>query len=390
MAYVSLMGYDVEHYSSKLVYENLFPEIQHINGKGVTDKYTPTKDVEKVTLIDVMRILPYAPRFRKLGGTNNGAWHNGQNTGYNNAPQSEHYTIPVDLIYDEGVAVTKTIADSNPVDLKTIVLTQIVKAAALSINVITFAKQIEGYFRDSFTSTGSTATEVAEAVFAGNDTYAAPTAGSYADAFIAANSELTKGIPTLGAFIVPMEERQAFVTPEFDRVVKRQYMNNASEAATKILATGFINPFTNSEGTRIDVRTGLLGMYDGVGLFMFNNVVKRFTLVALGLDPDNDTTGAVALLDKIRAIVVYANGTVRGIVGPSVEANPNPYYGGVYILPKLKVGVEVLDGHSIKMVVDGGWTTTNVDTIVGNITFTPIDGTVVKGPSTGFNDGTTN
>jgi hypothetical protein len=390
MAYVSLMGYDVEHYISKLVYENLFPEIQHINGKGVTDKYTPTKDVEKVTLIDVMRILPYAPRFRKLGGTNNGAWHNGQNTGYNNAPQSEHYTIPVDLIYDEGVAVTKTIADSNPVDLKTIVLTQIVKAAALSINVITFAKQIEGYFRDSFTSTGATAGELAEAVFAGDSTYPAPTAGSYADAFIAANSELTKGIPTLGAFIVPMEERQAFVTPEFDRVVKRQYMNNASEAATKILATGFINPFTNAEGTRIDVRTGLLGLYDGVGLFMFNNVVKRFTLVALGLDPDNDSTGAVALLDKIRAIVVYANGTVRGIVGPSVEANPNPYYGGVYILPKLKVGVEVLDGRSIKMVVDGGWTTTNVDTIVANIAFTPIDGTVVKGPSTGFNDGTTN
>lgn len=390
MAYVSLMGYDVEHYSSKLVYENLFPEIQHINGKGVTDKYTPTKDVEKVTLIDVMRILPYAPRFRKLGGTNNGAWHNGQNTGYNNAPQSEHYTIPVDLIYDEGVAVTKTIADSNPVDLKTIVLTQIVKAAALSINVITFAKQIEGYFRDSFTSTGATAGELAGAVFAGDSTYAAPTAGSYADAFIAANSELTKGIPTLGAFIVPMEERQAFVTPEFDRVVKRQYMNNASEAATKILATGFINPFTNAEGTRIDVRTGLLGLYDGVGLFMFNNVVKRFTLVALGLDPDNDSTGAVALLDKIRAIVVYANGTVRGIVGPSVEANPNPYYGGVYILPKLKVGVEVLDGRSIKMVVDGGWTTTNVDTITANITFTPIDGTVIKGPSTGFNNGTTN
>lgn len=390
MAYVSLMGYDVEHYSSKLVYENLFPEIQHINGKGVTDKYTPTKDVEKVTLIDVMRILPYAPRFRKLGGTNNGAWHNGQNTGYNNAPQSEHYTIPVDLIYDEGVAVTKTIADSNPVDLKTIVLTQIVKAAALSINVITFAKQIEGYFRDSFTSTGATAGELAGAVFAGDSTYAAPTAGSYADAFIAANSELTKGIPTLGAFIVPMEERQAFVTPEFDRVVKRQYMNNASEAATKILATGFINPFTNAEGTRIDVRTGLLGLYDGVGLFMFNNVVKRFTLVALGLDPDNDSTGAVALLDKIRAIVVYANGTVRGIVGPSVEANPNPYYGGVYILPKLKVGVEVLDGRSIKMVVDGGWTTTNVDTITANIAFTPIDGTVVKGPSTGFNGGTTN
>ena len=390
MAYVTLNGFDVEHYSSKLVYENLMPEIQHINGKGVTDKYTPTKDVENVTLIDVMRVLPYPARFRKLGATNNGAWHNTVNTGYNNAPQSVHYTIPVDLIYDEGVAVTRTIAESNPIQLKEIVMAQIVKAAGLSINVITFAKQIEGYFRDSFTQTGATAGEVAAAVFAADKTLNAPVDGSYTDAFIAANAELTKGIPSLGAFVVPMENRQAFVTVEFDRVMKRQYMSNASEAAAKILATGFINPFTNTESTRINVNTGLLGMYDGVGLFLLNKTVFRFVLVALGLDPDNDNTGAVALLESIRAIVVYGNGTVRGIVGPTVEANPNAYYGGVYLLPKLKVGVEVLDGNSIKMVVDNGWTTANVDTIIAAIGFTPIDGSVVTGTTANFNDGTTN
>ena len=71
MAFVTLNGYDVEHASSMLVYENLFPEIQHINGKGVVDKYTMPSDVESVTYIDVMRVLPYAPRFRKLGGLNN-------------------------------------------------------------------------------------------------------------------------------------------------------------------------------------------------------------------------------------------------------------------------------------------------------------------------------
>ena len=32
-------GYDVEHASSMLVYENLFPVIQHINGIGCIDKY---------------------------------------------------------------------------------------------------------------------------------------------------------------------------------------------------------------------------------------------------------------------------------------------------------------------------------------------------------------
>ena len=142
-------GYDVEHASSMLVYENLFPEIQHINGKGCIDKYTKTDDVESVTYIDVMRVLPYAPRFRQLGATNNGKYHNAKNVGgYGNAPQSTHYTIPVDLIYDEGVAITQSQIYSNPIALKQVVLAQLVKTAGMAINVITYAKQIEGFFRN--------------------------------------------------------------------------------------------------------------------------------------------------------------------------------------------------------------------------------------------------
>lgn len=96
MAFKAVNGFDVEHASSMLVYENIFPEIQHINGKGVVDKYTKTEDVEDVTYIDVMRVLPYAPRFRQLGATNNGSYHNQKNEGgFNNAPQSTKYTIPV-------------------------------------------------------------------------------------------------------------------------------------------------------------------------------------------------------------------------------------------------------------------------------------------------------
>ena len=172
-------GFDVEHASSLLVYENLFPEIQHINGKGVIDKYTKTNDVESVTYIDVMRVLPYAPRFRQLGATNNGSFHNQNNEGgFRNAPQSQHHTIPVDLIYDEGVAITSPQIYSNPVALKQVVLAQLVKTAGMSINIITFAKQIEGYFRNgdnfdkaethqvgSIVAADITADEIAAAVF---------------------------------------------------------------------------------------------------------------------------------------------------------------------------------------------------------------------------------
>ena len=417
MAFQTLNGYDVEHASSMLVYENLFPTIQHIDGKGVIDKYTSTNDVESVTYIDVMRVLPYAPRFRQLGATNNGAYHNAQNEGgYNNAPQSTHYTIPVDLIYDEGVPITSPQIYANPIALRQVVLAQLVKTAGMAINVITYAKQIEGFFRngDNFDKAKAhavgaivaadiTADEIANAVFAYDPSVVATDANSSTNAFISANESLNDGIPEIGALVVPTDERQGFVTPQLNRLMKGQYMQNASEASARILATGFINPFNGQEGKRIDTETGLCGMYDGVDLFMFNKVTRQFVYVALGLlGTADDTAGKLptvrGLLDKFTGMIVYGAGTCRGIVGPSVEANPNTYYGGVYILPKMKVGVEVLHGATIKMIINAGadladtWTSTNIADIMNTIKFTPIDGKVVKGNSVvaGFNDGTTN
>lgn len=417
MAFQTLNGYDVEHASSMLVYENLFPTIQHISGKGVIDKYTSTNDVESVTYIDVMRVLPYAPRFRQLGATNNGAYHNAQNEGgYRNAPQSTHYTIPVDLIYDEGVPITSPQIYANPVALRQVVLAQLVKTAGMAINVITYAKQIEGFFRngDNFDKAKAhtvgaieaadiTADEIANAVFAYDPTVVATDAKSSTNAFISANESLNDGIPEIGALTVPTDERQGFITPQLNRLMKSQYMQNASEASARILATGFINPFNGQEGKRIDTETGLCGMYDGVDLFMFNKVTRQFVYVALGLlGTANDAAGKLptvrGLLDKFTGMIVYGAGTCRGIVGPSVEANPNTYYGGVYILPKMKVGVEVLHGATIKMIIDAGadlantWTAANIADIMNTIKFTPIDGKVVKGNSVvaGFNDGTTN
>lgn len=414
MAFQTVKGYDVEHASSLLVYENLFPEIQHINGKGVTDKYTPSNDVESVMYIDVMRVLPYAPRFRQIGGANNGAYHNAANNGYANAPQSQHYTIPVDLFYDEGVPITSPQIYANPVALKAVVLAQLVKTAGMAINIITYAKQIEGFFRngDNFDkakthSKGSieaadvTAAEIAEAVYGYDPAAVGAAATSPTMKFISANSSLSDGIPEIGALTVPSDERQAFVSPAFNVLMKGQYMQNASEASARILATGFINPFTQSESARIDSRTGMCGMYDDVDCFMFNKVTRQFVYVALGIagttnDAAADLAACRASLDKIGAIIVYGAGTCRGIVGPTVEANPNTYYGGVYILPKMKVGVECLHGATIKMVINAGagatsgWSAADIAKLMNNLTFTPIDGVTIKGNVAGFNDGTTN
>lgn len=417
MSFVAVNGFDVEHASSMLVYENIFPEIQHINGKGVVDKYTKTADVEDVTYIDVMRVLPYAPRFRQLGATNNGSYHNQKNEGgFNNAPQSTKYTIPVDLIYDEGVAITSSQIYSNPIALKQVVLAQLVKTAGMSINIITYAKQIEGFFRNgdnfdkgmthqvgSIVAADISADEIASSVFAFDSSVGATDANSAPNAFLSANEEFNDGIPEIGAFTVPADERQGFITPQLNKLLKSQYLQNASEASARILATGFMNPFSGQETARIDSRTGLCGMYDGVDMFIFNKVTRKFVYVALGIlgttnDADETTAAVRGLLDSLAGMIVYGAGTCRGIVGPSVTANPNTYFGGVYILPKMKVGVEVLHGGTIKVLQDAGaklankWTAANIASIMNKIKFTPIDGKVVTGNSAvaGFNDGTTN
>lgn len=416
MAFTTVNGFDVEHASSMLVYENLFPEIQHINGKGCIDKYTKTEDVESITYIDVMRVLPYAPRFRQLGALNNGAYHNKKNEGgYGNAPQSTHYTIPVDLIYDEGVSITQAQIYANPIALKQVVLAQLVKTAGLAINVITYAKQIEAFFRNgdnfdkalthdkgSIVSGDITDAELASAVFSYDPAVAGLSAGSPTLAYQKANAELDDGIVEIGALVIPRDERQAFITPQLNTLMKGQYAQNASEASARILATGFINPFNNAEGKRIDERTGLAGMYDGVDMFIFNKTTRKFVYVALGIagtaDDTAETITAVrGLLDKLEGFIVYGAGTCRGIVGPSITANPNVYFGGVYILPKMKVGVEVLHGATIKAIVNAGtslasaWSKANIATIMNTVAFTAIDGDVVTGSNVaGFNTGLTN
>ena len=416
MAFVTVNGFDVEHASSMIVYENLFPVIQHINGKGCVDKYTKTDDVDSVTFVDVMRVLPYAPNFRQLGATNNGAWHNKLNEGgYNNAPQSMHYTIPVNLIYDRGVPVGETQLYSNPIALKEVVIKQILAAAGMSINIVTFAKQIEAFFRngDNFDKAKThevgaivegdiTATEISKAVFGYDPEATGVSKNSPASAFIYANASLSNGIPEIGAFVVPRNERQGFVTPFYDAAMKSQYMQNASDASARILATGFINPFNMREDKRIDERTGLCGMYDGVDLFEYNEVTQNFVLIALGvLGTADDSAGNLpavrALLNQINGILVYGAGTCRGIVGPSVTANVNTYYGGVYILPKLKMGVEVLHGATIKLLINAGadlasmWTAANIAMIMNTVKFATIDGEVVTAAAIpNFNTGTSN
>lgn len=419
MALGTINGFSAEEATSKYVYENFFGGIQHINGKGVTDKYTMTDDVRSVNSIDVMRLKPVLPAVRKLGASNNGGFYNKYNTpAQGNSPQSVNYSIPVDLFFDRLIPIAAAQLFLNKTNFEDIVQTEVISAMDWAINLVTFAKQIEGFFRngDNFDkakthSKGSvvgadiTDAEIASAIFYSD----VATPNDSAKAFVKANAALSS-IKELGQFRVPVSARQAFISPAFNAEMKGQYSSNASEAAANINATGFMNPFTQTETKRIDVeRTGLCGMYDGVPMFLLFEPDRELIYIYLGIlgtanDATTDLVNCRAALDMVQGFIVAGAGTCRGIaIARSISVKEDPYNAqAVNICPLMKMGVDVLHGASIKMIVGlnttastpiTAWSKNTIARLVNYLTFTPIDddGALARTalPTYDFNDGTT-
>ena len=53
MALAQVNGNVVEHASLLAFYENYFPQIKHIEGKGVSERYITDQDPKKVNEIDI-------------------------------------------------------------------------------------------------------------------------------------------------------------------------------------------------------------------------------------------------------------------------------------------------------------------------------------------------
>ena len=416
MALGTINGFSVEEATSKYVLENMIGGIAHINGKGVTDKYTLSNDVRSVTKVDVMRLKAVLPAVRKLGAVNNGGYINKYNTpAQGNSPQSVNYSIDVDLFFDRLIPVGAAQLLANKTDFETIVQSEVIDAMNWAINIVTYAKQIEAFFRNgdnfdkalahqkgSVVAADITNAELANALFQ----YDGTLMNDCVKKFVKANNKLNS-ILELGQYRVPVDARQAFVSPDLHADMMAQYASNASQAAAQINATGFINPFTQSPTKRVDVeRSGLCGLYNGVTMTQLYDSDRDLIYIYLGIkgtanDADVTLTACRTALDKFTGMIVAGAGTCRGIaVAPTISVKEDPYNAQmVNIAPLMKMGVEVLHGASIKLLIDAGaslanaLTASDIADLVNTLEFTAVDddGALARAALTeyGFNDGTT-
>lgn len=358
MALFNLSNQQVARLVSKTVYKNLYQDILHKDGYGVTDRFV-TPEQTKAAMIDIYVPLPINGRFRMRGAATNGLWANTNNTPGANGQRrhvlSKRFTIDILKRYDNNIAVSEDEiegvgAASLNEGFEQICRDQIEQDIAINVNGYTFASQLYSFFMDSFSDTVK-ADEVKKAIEI--YTYDASNRTAAVRAFKLSNAKVSKGDSKLYAGYYPADKRQGFI---FDTTYLVDLTDtaalNASDIASKMLAGGGMNAFTSETKTVADYEKGLVGWLDGMPLYNALEQVKDATWWYMGLDADTDAT-AIAKLEQLSGMIAPANATIRALRPTSFKTVDDPDTQGVIIQPKVNMGVRCLSGNSIKCIFSG-------------------------------------
>lgn len=359
MGLFNVSNQQVARLVSKTVYKNLYQDILHKDGFGITDRFVRPEQTN-AAMVDVYVPIPINNRFRMRGAETNGAWANKENlpdstTGQRKHVLSKRFSIDILKRYDTNIAVSEdevegVAAASLDESFEKICRDQIEQDIAININGYTFASQLYSFFMDSFGDT-PTAAELKKAVEL--YTYDSTNKTAAIRAFKLSNAKVSKGDSKLYAGYYPAAARQAFLfNTSFLVDLTETCSLSASDVATRMLAGGGMNAFTNEKHTVADYEKGYVGWLDGIALYEVLEQVLDATWYYLGLDVTRDAT-TIGYLEQLFCMIAPANATIRGLKPTSFKTVDDPDTQGVIIQPKVNMGVRCLSGNSLKCVFSG-------------------------------------
>lgn len=359
MGLFNVSNQQVARLVSKTVYKNLYQDIIHKDGFGISDKFV-TPEQTNAAIIDIYVPIPINNRFRMRGASTNGAWANTDNlpnssTGQRKHVLSKRFSIDILKRYDTNIAISEDeVEGTNAANLdegfEQICKNQIEQDIAININGYTFASQLYSFFMDSFSET-PTAAEVAKAIEFYS--YDATNRTAAIRAFKLSNAKVSKGDSKLYAGYYPSEARQGFLFNTTYLVdLTDTAALSASDISARMLAQGGMNAFTGEKKTVADYEKGYVGWLDGMPLYEVLQQVKDATYYYMGLDETTDSA-TIALLEQLSAFIAPANATLRGLRPTSFKTVDDPDTQGVIIQPKVNMGVRCLSGNSLKSIFSG-------------------------------------
>lgn len=324
--------------ASARVFEKLVQGILHVNGKGVDESYINGSALGSQS-IAIPHVALGGGDFRKLGATVNGRQFNSNSA---NDPESNYFYVPILYVYDQTEELAKIMNDKAGYDLLGNVTDNIRKKITRGINALTFAVQIAKTLNESYED--------------GAPTYITEGATpKLFESFVDANAFLDDGDEAIGADYFPTENRQAFFRPTAFASLKKessQYITQ-SNLGQEMLATGVLNPFKNSEASKVELRDGYAGEIDGVPCYKVSSIL--FKLAAKYVQSNGATLAETAFND-VDAMVCSSIGTIRGFTSTAeVEVVPSQKGQGWVLQPLVHGGCECLSGKSVRLIVKNGF-----------------------------------
>lgn len=319
--------------ASAQVFEKFIQGILHVNGKGVDESYINGSALGSQS-IAIPKVALGAGDFRLLGATVNGGQFNSKEAVVST---SDFIYVPILYVYDRIETLAKIMNDKAGYDLLSAKTENIRRKITRGINALTFAVQLSKTLNESATS--GTATYVTEA--SGTPLY---------ENYLDANALLDEGDEAIGADYFPTEMRQAFFRPTaFAKMKKEKGVILDSNLGQEMLATGVLNPFKNSEATKVEMRDGYAGEIDGVPVYKVSPILLK--LAAKYCQADSKQLAETAF-DKVDAMVCSGVGTIRGFTSTGdIEVVPAQSGQGWVLQPLVHGGCLCISGKSVRLIV---------------------------------------
>lgn len=307
--------------AAKQIKENIFVDLVHKNGYGVTQH-----EETNVSTLRMMKIPPTTASARELGQTTNGKFFSNKAA---EIPQVIEYDLNLLYVFDQVFDLPEVQQDMCPVNIFDATTKNIGGRVATEINASTMAAQLADRYNAAQTAKAWT-----------NIAVVLPATGGSYEAIQTASTMLDDGDEDNGIQAFPFDEREIIMRAQYrsDLLSTKGVLLGGSNYAQSMLARGAVSP---------DARKEWGNMYCGE-----IDSIPCYIAPAALWNRAGDWTGSSSAFSAVKAMVCAASATDRGISTQDyVKTIDSPDGAGKRLQPKTRWGINVCYGKGVVPII---------------------------------------
>jgi hypothetical protein len=304
--------------AAKQVKENIFVNLLHHNGKGVTQQ-----EETNVSTLRMLKVKPNLADARTIGATANGGFFNGSDA---QITEVSEYDLNLLYIYDRCADIPEAQQDMCPANLFDNTTKNIGGRIATEINASTIAHQL-----------------VASLGVSNHAVLLDSVNGNAYEAIQAASTKLDDGDADNFIQAFPFDEREIIMRPQFRSKLMsdKGVLLGGSNYAQSMIAKGVVSPDANK-----DFGNMYVGEIDMIPCHIAPSAIWTRA---------GEWVGETTKFDDVSAIVCAASATDRGISTLDyIKAIDSPNGAGKRLQPKTRWGINVCYAKGIAPIIAAG------------------------------------